>query len=419
MPIVPAPIQQTQIVTPANPPSGSMRLYPKADGNFYKLDSAGVEVAIGGGGGLTLPLSQALTFSPDNTYDIGAAGASRPRTVYAATSVQTLVVESPSGFQNLALKPTNNLQFYTGGTWRWGMDSSALYPAFDNTLDIGISGFRPKKIWARDLESNGVVTVQDLGFNTPSLKNSGMTAFAGRVNFGSTGGSDPITYFAVNPGVPSTAIMTGSTQYEWLIEYWANSLGTVRVEAFNVGVLGSASGTTEVTTFHCKAPSRQAGGVITYAKAFLIDDVSSGATENICLDIGSGSGASTLNLSMRVKGAIWSKSWIEFGTAGSNHPYIWAIPSSLTSLSIEAAAGYQFLCSRDASHVTGNAHWDGAQWLRYDVASSATAIIASHANALLLSPAGANPIPWAQQMSISTTGNMSLSGTITIAAHHL
>lgn len=51
MPIVPAPIQQTQIVTPANPPTGSLKLYPKADGNFYKLDSAGVEVALGGAGG--------------------------------------------------------------------------------------------------------------------------------------------------------------------------------------------------------------------------------------------------------------------------------------------------------------------------------------------------------------------------------
>lgn len=44
--------QFTQIATPgANPSSGKMFLYPKSDGNFYKLDSAGVEVQVGSGGG--------------------------------------------------------------------------------------------------------------------------------------------------------------------------------------------------------------------------------------------------------------------------------------------------------------------------------------------------------------------------------
>jgi Repeat of unknown function (DUF5907)/Collagen triple helix repeat (20 copies) len=44
-------IEQREISTPAtNPPAGSMRLYTKADGNYYKLDSAGVETLLGGGG---------------------------------------------------------------------------------------------------------------------------------------------------------------------------------------------------------------------------------------------------------------------------------------------------------------------------------------------------------------------------------
>src|SRR5262245_24276574 len=41
-------IQQSQLATQSNPPSGAMKLYPKADGNYYKLDSAGVETALGG-----------------------------------------------------------------------------------------------------------------------------------------------------------------------------------------------------------------------------------------------------------------------------------------------------------------------------------------------------------------------------------
>jgi hypothetical protein len=40
-----------QIGTPAPPPTGYMKLYPKADNKFYKLDSAGVEEELGTGGG--------------------------------------------------------------------------------------------------------------------------------------------------------------------------------------------------------------------------------------------------------------------------------------------------------------------------------------------------------------------------------
>ena len=45
------PVQQHTITTPAPPPSGAMKLYPKTDNKFYQLDSAGVETVIGGGGG--------------------------------------------------------------------------------------------------------------------------------------------------------------------------------------------------------------------------------------------------------------------------------------------------------------------------------------------------------------------------------
>lgn len=38
--------------------------------------------------GLTLPLTQNLTFSPDNTYDIGASSANRPRNAFVGTTVQ-------------------------------------------------------------------------------------------------------------------------------------------------------------------------------------------------------------------------------------------------------------------------------------------------------------------------------------------
>jgi hypothetical protein len=74
----------TEIAKPANPAAGFLRIYPKSDNKLYTLDSTGLETQLGAGGGLTIPLSQNLTFSPDATYDIGAVAATRPRNVYAA-----------------------------------------------------------------------------------------------------------------------------------------------------------------------------------------------------------------------------------------------------------------------------------------------------------------------------------------------
>ena len=62
------------------------------------------------GGGITLPLGQTLTFSPDNTYDIGASAASRPRTIYAGTSVVTPLLNTP------LLAPTGNVIAQRNGT---------------------------------------------------------------------------------------------------------------------------------------------------------------------------------------------------------------------------------------------------------------------------------------------------------------
>jgi hypothetical protein len=61
-------VQQLQITKPANPPTGSMLLYPKTDGKFYKLDSAGVEQELGTGGGGSVGLSSSVheEFKPAN-----------------------------------------------------------------------------------------------------------------------------------------------------------------------------------------------------------------------------------------------------------------------------------------------------------------------------------------------------------------
>ena len=87
--------------------------------------------------GITLPLAQHLTFSPDNTYDIGASGATRPRTIYAGTSVDTPAVNASGG----------TLYFQTSGTSRWYVNTSGhLYAFANNTVDIGAAGARPRDL---------------------------------------------------------------------------------------------------------------------------------------------------------------------------------------------------------------------------------------------------------------------------------
>jgi len=89
--------------------------------------------------GLTLPLGQNLTFAPDSTYDIGAVGASRPRSIYAATGVLAPVLDSGA---NVALT------FRTNGVNKWSIGAAAgnWVPAADNTQDLGNTSFRVRDL---------------------------------------------------------------------------------------------------------------------------------------------------------------------------------------------------------------------------------------------------------------------------------
>jgi hypothetical protein len=66
----------------------------------------------GPSGGLTLPLTQSLTFSPDATHDIGAVATNRPRTIYAGTSVVTPRVNAADGMYH----PGGTSAFYWDGS---------------------------------------------------------------------------------------------------------------------------------------------------------------------------------------------------------------------------------------------------------------------------------------------------------------
>jgi hypothetical protein len=96
-------------------------------------------------GGMDLPLSEHLTFTPDNTYDVGTATANRPRTVYARTSVvaaagTTSEIALGTYASSAFIKGINFGYMFlgSGGIERWQIDGSGHWgAAADNTYDIG------------------------------------------------------------------------------------------------------------------------------------------------------------------------------------------------------------------------------------------------------------------------------------------
>jgi len=94
----------------------------------------------------------------DNTYDIGASGATRPRSVYVGTSVVTPTVTN-SNTLDIAATGANIIMFATNSVNRWYVGSTGHFFAnSDNTLDIGASGAnRPRDLFVARNATFGAV----------------------------------------------------------------------------------------------------------------------------------------------------------------------------------------------------------------------------------------------------------------------
>src|SRR4029077_17709077 len=93
--LAPSYVEQSQIAKPANPAAGKMRFYPKSDGQYYKLDSAGIETIMGG-------LTQAQA---DALYDPLGIAASSMSTHLAAADPHPQYLTAAEGDQRYALEP--------------------------------------------------------------------------------------------------------------------------------------------------------------------------------------------------------------------------------------------------------------------------------------------------------------------------
>lgn len=114
-----------------------------------------------------------LVTPTDNTYDIGASGATRPRSGYFGTSVSSPQLTAPSG---------QNLDFGANAVaslWRISTSGHLLAVA-DNTYDIGsATDTRPRTIYAGTgiNVNNGTATLNSVGA-------LGLVHASGTINFG-------------------------------------------------------------------------------------------------------------------------------------------------------------------------------------------------------------------------------------------
>lgn len=67
-------INFTQIATPSSPSSGFNKIYPKSDGNFYTLNSSGIEAQLGsgGGGGVKNYLGNVNNVNGNGSFELGS-----------------------------------------------------------------------------------------------------------------------------------------------------------------------------------------------------------------------------------------------------------------------------------------------------------------------------------------------------------
>jgi hypothetical protein len=165
-----------------------------------------------GGGGLTLPLTVPLTFSPDNTHDIGASGASRPNDLYLGGNIY-MGTASRILANFGAITPTAGTAFQTNvtngltevpalpngtGTGAWYVtynnsdptNSASAFFGVDGTViwfgsqKFGSGANLPLRFWVNSAERMGIATSGAITMPTGPLSVAGKT-----VGISATGGN--------------------------------------------------------------------------------------------------------------------------------------------------------------------------------------------------------------------------------------
>jgi hypothetical protein len=130
------------------------------DTGIWRSAANTLELVTGGTGRWNVTSAGHLLAVADNTYDIGAVGATRPRSVYVGTTLAVAGVitlaDGTGGNPSITFaddtdtgiySPANGqIGFSADGTGRLSLASTILYPITDNALDLGTASFRFKDI---------------------------------------------------------------------------------------------------------------------------------------------------------------------------------------------------------------------------------------------------------------------------------
>lgn len=348
-----------------------------------------------------------LLFSADNTRDIGAVAATRPRTIYAATSFvgpgsvptagttgQVLQKNTATNYDVSWVTPSSGgltqaqadaryLQL-TGGT----LTGSLLFSA-DATFDIGASGAtRPRDLFlGRNLAVAGTSTLAGaIGIG------QGQAVSAGRM----------VTIGGTLNALTATVLLQPS--------YGADSAGNLGY-GFDASCNTTAAAFTlgGYSAFRANSPFLGAGSAITTVYGFqATNQGKAGVINAYGVYIAAQSGASTLNVGLRNLGTSTLEGQVTIG-ANATPPFIKALAADTKLLSIESPAGSAYIGGKISGAVNGNAYWDGTNWNRYDTAQAGViASIAPVGFVIYGSPAGANPMALTTLMAVTPTGVLTL-----------
>jgi len=134
----------------------------------------------------------ALIFTPDNSFDVGASGATRPRDAFLGrnlniggtgmladgSSLTPSLVFTNSQTTGLYRQAADSIGFATNGLARWAMNASGHFIApADSTYDIGALGAtRPRDLFlGRNLTVGGTLTLPNGSVAGAALADGGVT----------------------------------------------------------------------------------------------------------------------------------------------------------------------------------------------------------------------------------------------------
>jgi len=304
-----------------------------------------------------------LDWNTDNTYDIGASGANRPRNLYLAGNI-FLASNLTAATANMTLY-ANNAVVFAPGSASWWFDAAGLKAGTDNAYDIGASGAnRPRNLYLA-----GAATIGGSETISGSLTLADKQWLIGGAQAGGVAAQNLIrkTEFGYASGTTYGAIQIGTNQ--------SISLG-VDVSAITGG---SFNGNNELIV----------------ANTFSISQLNAGGTDFL----------SGLRLS---NGVLTIFGTTSVGGLPPGQPTIKAVG---TSLSIDSQSS-TWVTGAAGTAVAGNAYFDGTNWQRYNTGNPATLMVAGPTTlSLQNAPAGANPITWTQRVLLDAA-----SGKVTLPA---